>query len=308
MDFGVHLPLIAFEDTSWSLDGLRTYAEETRRLGYAALSANDHLVFRRPWLDGPTALAAVLDCTGEMALATTVAIPVVRGPVAVAKSLGAIDVLSGARLIVGVGPGSSRADYSAAGVPFDERWQRLDEAVQALRALWRKHSPPFRGRFYSTEGMTLEPRPATDAGPPIWIGSWGSDAGLRRTARLADGWLASAYNTTPEAFGAAWQKLRNLLRDAGKDPEAFPNAIATMTFHVTEDEAEAQRVLSELIGPALGRTAEELGERLLVGPAEVCAEKLRAYQDAGAQRVYLWPVRDELRQLELFKSKVAPLV
>jgi alkanesulfonate monooxygenase SsuD/methylene tetrahydromethanopterin reductase-like flavin-dependent oxidoreductase (luciferase family) len=122
--------------------------------------------------------------------------------------LGAIDRLSDGRLIAGVGPGSSSADYTAVGLHFSERWQRFDEAISALRALWRPDGTPFVGRFYSTAGLSLEPRPAQPYGPPIWVGSWGSDAGLRRVARLADGWLASAYNTTPELFGEAWQALR----------------------------------------------------------------------------------------------------
>ena len=76
-----------------------------------------------------------------MTLATTVALPVVRGPVALAKGLAAIDLLSGGRLVVGVGPGSSARDYAVVGVPFEERWKRLDEAVQALRALWLGEGP-----------------------------------------------------------------------------------------------------------------------------------------------------------------------
>src|ERR687894_3231746 len=107
MDYGAHLPFIAFAGGAWSLRRLLEYSETAERLGFAALSANDHLLFPRPWLDGPTALAAVLARTGQMALATTVALPVVRGPVALAKSMAAIDLLSGGRLVVGVGPGTS---------------------------------------------------------------------------------------------------------------------------------------------------------------------------------------------------------
>src|SRR5215204_453438 len=192
MDYGVHLPLIAFDRRPWSLQDLLEYVEDAETLGFQALSANDHLLFPRPWLDGPTALAAVLARTGEMALATTVALPVVRGPVALAKSLAAIDILSGGRLVVGVGPGSSAQDYAAVGIPFEERWKRLEEAVRALRALWLREGSPFKGEFYSTEGVVLEPYPAQRPSPPIWVGSWGSEAGLRRTARLGDCWLASA--------------------------------------------------------------------------------------------------------------------
>ena len=179
MDFGAHLPLMDFGGNPYSLDHLIAYSETAAELGFSALSVNDHMVFSVPWLDGPTALAAVIGHSGTMTLATTVSLPVIRGPVPLAKTLGAIDRLSNGRLMVAVGPGSSEQDFDALGLRFDERWARLDESVGALRALWRAGAPPFVGRFYSTEGIRLEPRPARDDGPPIWIGSWGSKAGLR---------------------------------------------------------------------------------------------------------------------------------
>ncbi|MDQ3568346.1 MAG: LLM class flavin-dependent oxidoreductase [Actinomycetota bacterium] len=306
MDYGVHLPLIDLDGRPWSLQRLLEYVETAEGLGFEAVCANDHLVFSRPWLDGHTALAAVLAATGKMDLMTTVALPVVRGPVALAKSLAAIDILSGSRLIVGVGPGSSARDYAAAGIPFEERWKRLDEAVGALRALWREDGSPFKGEFYSTEGIVLEPHPAQP--PPIWIGSWGSEAGLRRTARLGDGWLASAYNTTPEAFADARRWLGEHLRAAGKDPDRFPSAVATMFLHVTEDRATAQRIVRDVLSPMLGRPEIELHQLLLVGPAEECAEKIIAYREAGVRRLLIWPVEDELRQLTAFWEWVVPLV
>lgn len=272
------------------------------------MSVNDHLRFRRPWLDGPTALAAVLEASGEMTVATTIALAVVRGPVPLAKSLGAIDVLSGGRLVVGVGPGSYRPDYEAEGIDWDERWPRFDEAIRALRALWRPEGEPFEGRFYSTRDVRLEPPPARPGGPPIWVGSWGSDAGLRRAARLGDGWLASAYNTTPDGFATAWARLRELLPAHGKDPEAFPNGLATMMFRVEDDPSAARRALEDWVGPALGRDPAELGERLLVGPAERCAERLAEYAEAGVRRVFLWPVGDPFEQLERFGQRVLPLM
>ncbi len=308
MDYGAHLPLMALVRRPWTLDRLLQYAHTAEGEGFQALSANDHLVFGRPWLDGLTALAAVLSSAGRMTLATTVALPVVRGPVALAKSLAAIDLLSGGRLVVGVGPGSSSGDYAAVGISFEERWKRLDEAVQALRTLWLGEGPPFRGEFYSTEGITLEPYPAQRPGPPIWIGSWGSEGGLRRVARLGDGWLASAYNTTPEAFATARGTLAERLRVVGREPNGFPNAIATMFFYITEERAASERIIREVLSPTLNRPEEELRGRLLVGPAEECAEKLAAYRAAGANRIFLWPVEDELHQLATFRERVAPLV
>jgi probable F420-dependent oxidoreductase len=308
MDYGAHLPLIDLDGRPWTLRGLLDYAEAAEDLGFRALSANDHLLFPRPWLDGPTALAAVLAVTQRVDLVTTVALPVVRAPVPLAKSLAALDLLSGGRLVVGVGPGSSARDYAAVGIPFEERWKRLDESVRALRALWDREAPPFEGEFYSTQGLTLEPYPAQRPGPPVWIGSWGSEAGLRRVARLGDGWIASAYNTTPEAFASTLGRLGEHLEAAGKDASRFPNAIATMFFHVSEDRATAERIIKDVLGPMLNRPEEELRRRLLVGPARECAEKLAAYRAAGARRIFLWPVEDETRQLAMFRDQVVPLV
>ena len=308
MDFGAHLPLMDFGGHPYTLDHLVAYTKTAARLGFSALSVNDHMVFAVPWLDGPTALAAVMEHSADMALATTVALAVVRGPVPVAKTLGAIDRLSGGRLVVGVGPGSSADDYAAVGIDFSERWPRFDEAIAALRALWSDDGVPFVGRFYSTEGQSLEPRPAQPGGPPIWVGSWGSDAGLRRVARLADGWLASAYNTTPDLFGEAWQALGSQLTARGKDPATFPNALATMWCYITDDRDEADRVLRDRVIPTVHRPEDLLRERLPIGPPELFAEKLMAFAQAGVQRVFIWPVADEVNQLERFWRDVRPLV
>src|SRR3954468_21750661 len=116
--------------------------DTARDCGFAAVSANDHFVFSTPWLDGPTALASVIERTGDMTLATTVSLAVLRGPIPLAKTLAAIDVLSEGRLIAGLGPGSSKRDYDALGIPFDERWKRFDEGITTLRALLEGKPPP----------------------------------------------------------------------------------------------------------------------------------------------------------------------
>src|SRR3984885_8948419 len=104
MDFGAHLPLMDFGGNPYTLEHLVVYTQTAARLGFSALSSNDHMVFSVPWLDGPTALAAVIGHSGEMTLATPVALPVIRGPVPLAKTLAAIDRLSRGRPVVAVGP------------------------------------------------------------------------------------------------------------------------------------------------------------------------------------------------------------
>jgi alkanesulfonate monooxygenase SsuD/methylene tetrahydromethanopterin reductase-like flavin-dependent oxidoreductase (luciferase family) len=308
VEYGAHLPLIDL-GAGWSLPALKAYARAAAALGFRYLCANDHLHFSRPWLDGPTTLAAVIDDSGGMRLATTASLPVVRGPVALAKTLAALDLLSGGRLVVGVGPGSSAADYAAAGLRFEERWRRFDEAVRALRALLHGDAVGFEGEFHATRGVVLEPRPVQRPGPPIWVASWGSPAGLRRVARLGDGWLASAYNTTPDRFRAGLDRLAEELRLAGRSPASCANAIATAWLHVTEDKAGAERALTEVLAPMLNRPAAALRSLPLpIGPAEVCAERLAAFASAGARRIFVWPLGDEVRQFELFRERVVPLV
>jgi alkanesulfonate monooxygenase SsuD/methylene tetrahydromethanopterin reductase-like flavin-dependent oxidoreductase (luciferase family) len=287
MELGVHLPLMQFGEEALTRRRLEATVDAARECGFAAVAANDHLIFQTPWLDGPTALASVIERSGEMELATTIALATLRGPVPLAKALVAIDVLSEGRLIAGVGPGSSERDYAVLGIPFEERWKRFDDALAVLRALLKGEPMP---------GFELAPAPHRPDGIPIWIGSWGSSAGLARVARLADGWLASAYNTTPERFADARTTL----------PDGFPNALATMWTWVTEDRAEGVRVLADVLAPMLRRDADELRAQVCVGSAGHCAELLSRYADAGCQRVYIWPLGDEARQIELIAGTVAP--
>src|SRR3954454_14495596 len=137
-----------FADEGQSLARLTRTVDAARDCGFAAVSANDHFLFARPWLDGLTALAAVVERSGDMALATTLALAALRGPVPLAKALAALDVLSEGRLIAGVGPGSSERDYRLVGLDFAERWPRFDEAVRVLRALLDGEPMPEQARFY----------------------------------------------------------------------------------------------------------------------------------------------------------------
>jgi alkanesulfonate monooxygenase SsuD/methylene tetrahydromethanopterin reductase-like flavin-dependent oxidoreductase (luciferase family) len=307
VELGVHLPLMQFGDEALSLRRLEATAEAARDCGFAAVSANDHLVFRTPWLDGPTALASVIGRSGEMELATTIALASLRGPVVLAKALVAIDVLSEGRLIAGVGSGSSERDYEVVGVPFEERWPRFDEAVAVLRALLRGEPMPERLRHYAVPAdVELAPGPRRRDGIPLWLASWGSRAGLARVAKAGDGWLASAYNTTPERFADARAALTAALEDRGRDPDRVPTALATMWTWISEDRREGDRVLADVLAPVLRRDPDELRAQVCVGPAGHCAELLARYASAGCDRVYMWPLGDEARQLELVAGAVAP--
>ena len=217
MDFGGH---------PYTFDHLAEYTDTAARLGFSALSVNDHLVFSVPWLDGPTALAAMIEHSGAMTLATTVSLPVVRGPVPLAKSLAAIDRLTGGRLIVAVGPGSSEKDYECVDVDFEERWARLDESIGALRALWRADGRTVRGPLLLDPGRQPrsppdEPSRTADLGGELGLGCGASPdrASGRRLAGVglqhdADR-LRRGLDPAAGSASGPWQGSRQLPQRAG---------------------------------------------------------------------------------------------
>jgi alkanesulfonate monooxygenase SsuD/methylene tetrahydromethanopterin reductase-like flavin-dependent oxidoreductase (luciferase family) len=223
--FGVHLPVMGFDNSSTrnggkekshSREQVLSYAIKAESLGYDSLSVNDHIIFRTSWLDSISVLAAVAAVTNRIKLGTSLLNIVVRNPVICAKSLSAIDILSSGRLFAaGVGPGSHKGDYDVCGIPFEERWSRFNEALEILKMLWNNNyrvdissnmKPPtskpvdYNGKYSQLEKISIEPKPFQKPHPPIFIGTWGSsEAGLKR-AKYGEGWMASAYNITPDKF------------------------------------------------------------------------------------------------------------
>ena len=151
MRIGAHLPLADLGDGRPTGEDLRAYARRAKDLGYTTLSANDHLVWGKPWLDGPTSLASVVAEAGDMTLATSITLPVVRHPVVVAKMLTTLASLAVGPVVGGLGPGSSRADYEAVGIPFEERSRASTRRCRLVRALVRGEP--------TTPGRTTRPSP-----------------------------------------------------------------------------------------------------------------------------------------------------
>jgi alkanesulfonate monooxygenase SsuD/methylene tetrahydromethanopterin reductase-like flavin-dependent oxidoreductase (luciferase family) len=294
MRIGAHLPLADFGDGTPSAADLVHYARVAGGCGMSTLSANDHLVWALPWVDGPTALAAVAAAAEDLTLATSIGLPVVRHPVVVAKTLTSLAAVARGPVVGGLGPGSSRADLAAVGLDFDERWARFDEAFALVRALVHGEPAPV-GRFYRADGVTLAPLP--DRAPQVWFGSWGSEQRMAAMAAVADGWFASAYNATPEDYRSARARLDGHLSAAGRDPAGVPDAVATTWAFVTERRPEAEHLLTEVLAPVLRRDPATL-THLPIGGAEHCAEAIAAYARAGARELLVWPLRDPVRQLE----------
>lgn len=298
MEAGVHLPQVDILGEGLSSDRLLRVVARARGAGFVAVSANDHFRFARPWLDGLVALSMVAPHAGTLDLVTSVALPLLRGPLPLASSLVAVNHVAAGRVVAGVGVGSSQADYHLAGLRFEDRWGRFDAATRELKGLLQGES--------SLSRTELGGGPDSDI--PVWVASWGSVAGLRRVARLGDGWMASAYNTDPARLSAGLRAIAEERARLGLFPVPVPATLVTMWTWVTESAAEADRVLSQIIAPMVGRSPEQLRGRLCVGPAQQCADLLSQYHEAGCGRVHFWPLGEEQRQLDLLAQKVLPQV
>jgi alkanesulfonate monooxygenase SsuD/methylene tetrahydromethanopterin reductase-like flavin-dependent oxidoreductase (luciferase family) len=297
------------EPTKEQIISLAQYAEA---LGYDSLSVNDHIIFHTSWLDAIATLSAVAAATTRILIGTSILNIVVRNPVVCAKALAAIDILSSGRLFAGVGPGSHRGDYDACGIDFSERWPRFSEALQILVKLLssdNNSSRPFdyKGKYYTLEDILLMPKPVQKPHPPIYVGSWGSDVGLKRVAKYSNGWMASAYNITPAKFKEKWNFLLAYRKSLGKEEEEepFDNSVMTMFGYIHDDKDKVREVVKEILSPALRRPAEDLEQMLLFGSLDECLRKIRNLVDAGVKRIHFWPVLDYEDQIFKFKSGIS---
>jgi alkanesulfonate monooxygenase SsuD/methylene tetrahydromethanopterin reductase-like flavin-dependent oxidoreductase (luciferase family) len=309
--FGVHLPIIRFEGSpSHSREQILSFAETAEKLGYYSLSANDHVVFRTSWLDAVAALSAVAATTSKIKLGTSILNIVVRNPVVAAKTLSSIDILSCGRLFAGIGPGSSKKDYDVCGIPYEDKWKRFDEALRVLHSLWDFEGGTsglanFNGIYYKMENVSKEPQPVQKPHPPILIGSWGSEPGLRRVAKYGDGWMASAYNITPEKFKERWKSILAYRLSNGKDIESFQNSVMSMFGYIDDDVEKVHEMVKNILSPALARPPEDLETLLLFGSVDHCINKIDTLHNVGVKLVHFWPIYDFNEQIEIFSKEIA---
>jgi probable F420-dependent oxidoreductase len=220
-------------------------AQAAERAGFAFLSVNDHLVVpgnlgsAYPYTQGGAwaaaehghcfdqlaTLAFLAGCTSRLRLLTSVMVVPHRQPIATAKMLATIDVLSGGRLILGVGAGWMREEFALLGAPFAERGAVTDEYLEAFKALWTQARPAYAGKHVKFADLIFEPKPMQKPHPPIWVGGE-SLAALRRTVRLGDAWYPGNNSQTKSLdtsarLGTAIAGLRDMAEAAGRDPASI---------------------------------------------------------------------------------------
>lgn len=175
-------------------------------------------------------MAAQAAVTTRLRFASAIYTMPTRHPIVTAKATGTLALLSGNRAIIGVAPGWLKEEFDASGVPFEKRGARLDEAIDAVRKLWRGGAVEHRGTFYDFGPVRLEPMPGYEV--PIYIGGSG-DVAWRRAATLGDGWIGGG--DAPEEVPALLAKFRELREQAGRSHLPF-ETILPLIRPVTVDE------------------------------------------------------------------------
>ena len=195
-------------------EALASIAQAAEMAGFDTLWAGEHHVLatsstRIPassrYLNPVVALTYVAAFTRTIRLGTGVLLLPQHQPLILAKELASLDVLSGGRLIVGIGVGWAEEEYEALGVPFHERGARADEYLAAMRAIWSEGTPSYAGRYVSFHDVVAYPHPVQQPAPPIVVGG-SAPAVLRRAVEQANGWYGFALDLADTA--ALLAKLR----------------------------------------------------------------------------------------------------
>ena len=171
-----------------------------------------------PWADPLALLTAIAAVTSRVRLATGILITPLRTPASLAKSVATLDALSGGRVDLGVGVGWQREEYAVAGVPWEERWGRLDDGLRACRALWSASPASFTSPSVSFEEIWCEPRPTQDR-LPLWLGAKATEKNCARVADWGDGWMPLEARTGSDELFDGIARLRGAFATAGRSPD-----------------------------------------------------------------------------------------
>ena len=269
-------------------------AVRAETLGLDSVWASDHVfnvsyvlkrIGNRPYYDPLTILTYVAARTERIALGTSVLVLPYHQPMRLAKTAATLDVMSGGRLLLGVGVGVIEQELNAMGSPYTERGSITDETIDILKRLWTEDEPSHQGRRYQFSGMKFSPKPIQKPHIPLLIGGV-SRAAIRRAARVGNGWHPTAM--PPEELSAAMGYLAEEAQAAGRSAADIPVSIS-----ITMQGGRAGRY-------GLGTESAEM------------VEKLRAFKQVGVDTIVVSPYTGEAqemgRNLEVLAREVMPAV
>ena len=248
-----------------------------------SLWLSDRLVSAALTFEPVTFLAVLAGRLRKMKFGTGTLVLPTRHPVVLAKELATLDFLSHGRLFPAIGLGGEESkDLQAVGISKKERAGRTDEMIVLMRRLWTEENVTFSGKYFTVEGVTIMPRPWQKNGIPIWIGGR-SEAALRRTGRLGDGWLVSS--ASPSEVDGGIKAIRRYAADTGRQvPEDHYGALIPFYFAGNSDQA------FEIAGRSIRPRADvPTAEFTAFGTADQVRAKVRAYIAAGATKFVMRP-------------------
>ncbi len=268
--------------------------ERAEELGYDSVWVNHHILNvgyihdrleDRPYYDALTVLTWVAARTERVRLGTTVLVLPYLNPLALAKTVATLDVMSGGRVSLGVGVGMLREENDALGSDFSTRGAYADESIEIMRDLWTSDDPRHSGRFFDYGGFEFSPKPAQTPGVSILIGGM-SRAAMRRAARLGDGWHPNGGS--PEELKAAFDGVRAMAESFGRDPNDI-SLVVRAELDVLD--APADDPPSPMIG-APDQILDGIEAYRAIGASEIVlqvstddVERIRRVQEAFADRV-----------------------
>jgi probable F420-dependent oxidoreductase len=261
-------------------------AKAAETLGYASVWANDHVIapgdqdYVVSIVEPLTTLASLIHLVPTLQLGTSTLVLPQRNPIVVAKQAAALDVLSGGRFILGIGVGWLREEFAFLGADFEHRGAMADEAIMAMRALWREPRATFHGEFYDFADALFYPKPG-DGGPPLWL-CGNTRPMIRRAARFGDAW--NPFGIGLEDFKQGLAYLR-----AQINGRPLPTIAAHMRIR---------------IGPPA------FGEPHIQGDVDAVTRVVDDYRQAGLEYLICdfvaSGVDDLLRQMELMAQQIVP--
>jgi len=302
--YGIQLPIQSqstiyvedWERTSGP-DELARIARQADDSGFFYVAVCDHTFIPRrlatamgtTWYDTIATLGWLAGITTRVKLMSHVYIATLRHPLRAAKEFATLDVLSGGRLVIGIGAGHVLEEFAVLGPEFAERGRALDESIDAIAAALVDEFPELPGPRWPAADLGIAPRPVQRPRPPIWVGG-SSRPALRRAAARGDGWLPqTAKRSELKTQVAELLALRDELRDGA------PIAIGALpgTFHD-------------------GEASWELPSGTVTGPPEKIAENLAEVVDLGVSHLQLrFPSRsvsEMCDQMAAFGEQVGPLL
>ena len=275
-------------------------------VGYDSVWTGDHMSFHNPIHESITLLASYAPITKRIKLGVGVYLLALRSPAVAAKQTATLDVLSGGRLIFGVGVGGENPkEFELCGIPHKERGARVNEGIDAVRALWRDTPASFHGRFTRFDSVSIDPKPVQQP-PPIWIGGR-SDAALARAGRQGDGWMS--YVVQADRYAQSLDKIRAAAATASRSMDGF-TAAHLVFITIGRDYEAAKRAWVGVLSRRYAQDFEPLAQRYgVIGTPEQCAEQLERFRAAGCSYFVMSAIgdpRDEPDQHEAIAAEIIP--